>query len=252
MGIADIVDDDVLHEVAELVRAKGRRASVHIADMSSVEQIGRAVDGFVAEHGTVDIVVNSTTISGYVESPGFWDTTEEFYDKQMDVHLKASFFLCTQPTLPPPAPTHSHTEGSEPPRARSFHPRGLCSSPRGQRDARARPRRQHHPHVLRRGLRRRAQREPHLDNPVRSHARQQISTGQGETLLWSPASHSLLGMSFASGTAARRRGCGGWSRASRRTWPALASEPTASHRSVLRAPPSCFRSLPHAVARAYG
>ena len=135
VGIADIVDDDVLHEVAELVRAKGRRASVHIADMSSVEQIGRAVEAFVAEHGTVDIVVNSTTISGYVESPGFWDTTEEFYDKQMDVHLKASFFLCTQPTLPPPAPTHSHTEGSEPPRARSFHPRGLCSSPRGQRDA---------------------------------------------------------------------------------------------------------------------
>ena len=99
VGIADIVDDDVLHEVAELVRAKGRRASAHIADMSSVEQIGRAVDAFVAEHGTVDIVVNSTTISGYVESPGFWDTTEEFYDKQMDVHLKASFFLCTQPTL---------------------------------------------------------------------------------------------------------------------------------------------------------
>ena len=108
VGIADIVDDDVLHEVAELVRAKGRRASVHIADMSSVEQIGRAVEAFVAEHGTVDIVVNSTTISGYVESPGFWDTTEEFYDKQMDVHLKASFFLCTQPTLPPPAHPLSH------------------------------------------------------------------------------------------------------------------------------------------------
>src|SRR5689334_18898896 len=57
-----------LDEVAGLVRAKGRRALIHPADVTKTAQIEGLADAAIAEFGRIDVWVNNA--GGFSDVPG--------------------------------------------------------------------------------------------------------------------------------------------------------------------------------------
>lgn len=95
VGVCDKIDDEATHELAELVRFHGRQSSVHIGDLTDMDDVARVVDAFVAAHGTIDILVHCAldrTLEDGRDS--FWRMEEETWDAILGLHLKASVFLC--------------------------------------------------------------------------------------------------------------------------------------------------------------
>lgn len=93
VGIADIVDDEVTQRTVEMIRERGRTASLHKADVSDSGAISRLFDAFIAEHGRVDIVVNNAIMAD--QSADFLEMTEAYWDRMVDLSLKG-YFLVSQ------------------------------------------------------------------------------------------------------------------------------------------------------------
>ncbi len=90
VGVNDIVDDGVTHETASLVRERGRKASVHVGDVSSLEGIDQTMDDFLSQHGRIDILVNNAIFPG--QSKPLFDVDEAYWDSMMELSLKGYFF----------------------------------------------------------------------------------------------------------------------------------------------------------------
>ena len=73
-------------------RKMGRKASWHLADISSAADRERMFDEFVAEHGRIDVLVNNA-VSG--ENATFTEITEAMWDFQIGNALKGYVF-CSQ------------------------------------------------------------------------------------------------------------------------------------------------------------
>ena len=91
---ANIVIDYVTHpETAEALEkqvvALGDQAIGIEADVSKVDDIQKMVDYAVSKFGRLDILVNN---AGIETRSSILDTTEEQYQKVMDVNLKSAFF----------------------------------------------------------------------------------------------------------------------------------------------------------------
>ncbi|PIU93451.1 MAG: hypothetical protein CO096_19010 [Armatimonadetes bacterium CG_4_9_14_3_um_filter_66_14] len=84
---------DALNEVAEAVRAKGRRAHPLVWDVRDVGRVDERLAEARAALGGLDIVVNN---AGVVRLPGDHpDPTEEAaWDYLLDINLKGLYFLC--------------------------------------------------------------------------------------------------------------------------------------------------------------
>ena len=91
-----------LGEVADQVRALGRKALVIQADIRFPEQVTAMVDKTVEHFGKIDALINN---AGAI----FWGTTTEFpikrYDLVMDVNVRGAF-LASQAAIP-----HMRTNG---------------------------------------------------------------------------------------------------------------------------------------------
>lgn len=93
---ADIAINDLpsrreeAREAASEIEALGRRVALALGDVTCVHNCRRIVDDTVSRLGRLDILVNN---AGGDRTRDFLDITEEFYDQQMDLHLKAPFFL---------------------------------------------------------------------------------------------------------------------------------------------------------------
>ncbi len=90
----DLLDEG--ESVAAGIRQQGGKASfqkISITDKSAVEQ---AVAGIVAEHGTVDILINN---AGITRDRTLQKMSEAEWDAVIDVNLKGTF-LCTQAVVP--------------------------------------------------------------------------------------------------------------------------------------------------------
>ena len=76
--------------IADQITSKGGDAAVFNADVGTVDGCNRLVEQVVAHFGTLDILVNNAAIfdAGPIEK-----TTEEMWDKQINVNLKGSFFM---------------------------------------------------------------------------------------------------------------------------------------------------------------
>ncbi len=90
VGINDIVDDAATRQTAKMITGYGRKASVHIVDVSTVANINRLVDDFVKQHGGVDILINNAIFPD--QSRPLFDTDEAYWDRMMDLSLKGYFF----------------------------------------------------------------------------------------------------------------------------------------------------------------
>lgn len=81
--------DEEAREVANAIEQRGRRATVHGADLRSVQALSSALVAAATQLGPLDILVNN---AGMEKRAKFWDVSEEDYDAVLDVNLKAVFF----------------------------------------------------------------------------------------------------------------------------------------------------------------
>ena len=91
---ASIVIDYVAHPEAtealeKQVQALGDRVIGVMADVSKVDQLQNLIDAAVKEFGRVDIMVNN---AGVETRTSILDTTEQQYEKVLDINLKSAFF----------------------------------------------------------------------------------------------------------------------------------------------------------------
>ncbi|GAA0842986.1 SDR family NAD(P)-dependent oxidoreductase [Cupriavidus pauculus] len=77
-------------EIADAVRAAGRRAFVVAADIGNVAQAGALIDEGSRLAGRLDILVNNAGVE--IRAP-FTEVTETDYDRVLDTNLKGPFFL---------------------------------------------------------------------------------------------------------------------------------------------------------------
>lgn len=83
-------------ETARQVRAAGRRAATHMADVSKDVDCERLVAATVSELGRLDVLVNMASIYG---STPFDELTEAVWAKDLAVNL-TSAFLCARAAVP--------------------------------------------------------------------------------------------------------------------------------------------------------
>jgi NAD(P)-dependent dehydrogenase (short-subunit alcohol dehydrogenase family) len=62
LALVDI-DEAELAATAESLRSRGRKVSVHVADVADVDRMRRLPDEVVAEHGHVHILVNNAGVA---------------------------------------------------------------------------------------------------------------------------------------------------------------------------------------------
>jgi glucose 1-dehydrogenase len=91
---ANIVIDYVVHPeateaVAKQVRELGDCAIGVKADVSQVAELQTLIDTAVKEFGRVDVMVNN---AGVETRTSVLDTTEQMYDKVLNINLKSAFF----------------------------------------------------------------------------------------------------------------------------------------------------------------
>src|SRR5690242_1023268 len=86
--VQDIVGDRV-EETAEMVRQKGGTAKAITCDIADVETVAARFQAVGRDLGRIDILVNNAGIGG---EPVIEDTTEEYFDRTFDIHVKGSFF----------------------------------------------------------------------------------------------------------------------------------------------------------------
>lgn len=83
-------DEGELAECAEEVRSEGRRAESMVANLADVEEVVRVGESAIEAMGGVDILLNN---AGVALLEPVLDVTVEKWDAQIDVNLKAPFFL---------------------------------------------------------------------------------------------------------------------------------------------------------------
>jgi glucose 1-dehydrogenase len=84
-----VVDPNSTVEVEREIAALGNRALGVEADVSKVADLQKLVDGAVSRMGRLDIMVNN---AGVETRSSILDTTEEQYEKVLDINLKSAFF----------------------------------------------------------------------------------------------------------------------------------------------------------------
>lgn len=86
-------DGEAGRKAAASLQALGRKVSHTVCDVSSVNQIQKAVQQTVTEFSGLDILVNNAGVFPF--SPVL-ETTEELWDKVIDTNLKGAFFFAQQ------------------------------------------------------------------------------------------------------------------------------------------------------------
>ena len=95
IAVCDI-DGDKACETAELVRERGRRASVHVVDMADTDAVMAMAADAAKELGRIDILVNN---AGFGQRATVDEISEDDFDRMFNVHVRGSFF-CTQAVVP--------------------------------------------------------------------------------------------------------------------------------------------------------
>jgi len=98
-GAAVVINDintENMKQVVEEIKQNGGKVIYKKADVSDSKEVKELVDFANQKLGTIDILVNNAAISKIVS---FLDTTEEEWDRVIEVNLKGAF-LCSKAVLP--------------------------------------------------------------------------------------------------------------------------------------------------------
>lgn len=82
---------DAARETTQIIEDKGGRCVSYECDVSSREAVEKMVEACVAELDGIDILHNNV---GIIELGGAVDTSEESWDRVLDVNLKSMFLTC--------------------------------------------------------------------------------------------------------------------------------------------------------------
>ncbi len=86
------LDAGLMQEVAEEIRALGRKTLIHALDISQWAPVKEMADNVVAVFGKIDILVNCAGILG--PTLPVWEYPEETWDRVVAIDLKGTFLLC--------------------------------------------------------------------------------------------------------------------------------------------------------------
>ncbi|KAL0059142.1 hypothetical protein AAF712_014114 [Marasmius tenuissimus] len=79
-----------LEEIRKVMKSKGARASLHLADVTSESQVIEMIEGVVKEHGSLDVMVAN---AGIVQYSTLAETSMEVADKVLSVNVRG-VILC--------------------------------------------------------------------------------------------------------------------------------------------------------------
>jgi len=88
VAVVDLNIESASLVAANIVKAGGSAIAIE-TDVSQVKAIGEMASEVMDTFGTVDILVNN---AGVLDVIAMDDTTEEIWDRQLDVNLKSQFF----------------------------------------------------------------------------------------------------------------------------------------------------------------
>lgn len=83
VGILDL-DAEAGAKVAAEIKSAGGKASLHAADISDYDAVGRAIESFEKAAGPIALLVNN---AGWDRAANFLDTTPEFWRKVVGINL---------------------------------------------------------------------------------------------------------------------------------------------------------------------
>lgn len=89
----------VPEEWAELKKAagtKGESLSGHYVDVTDETAVGGLAEKIVAEHGRLDVLVN--TVGGYAGGVKFWEMETQVFEKMMALNLRSGYALARAAT----------------------------------------------------------------------------------------------------------------------------------------------------------
>ncbi len=84
IGLNDIEHDESADWTIALIGKAGHKCTFTVADISKSDQVNALFNGFLAEYGQIDILVNNPYWS---ENMPFLEITEEVWDRTMEVSL---------------------------------------------------------------------------------------------------------------------------------------------------------------------
>lgn len=90
VAIIDIQEPAGL-ETVEMIRSTGGDAHFFHADVSKADQVDRAFDAIKEEVGAYDVLFNH---AGTIIVKPLHETTEEDYDRLMDINVRSAFLVC--------------------------------------------------------------------------------------------------------------------------------------------------------------
>lgn len=85
-----LVDNDAatLGTVEKNFLSSGKKVKAFPTDVSSAKEVEKMVSGVIAEFGALDVIANCAGIQTYGDAV---ETTEEIWDKTLDVNVKSMF-----------------------------------------------------------------------------------------------------------------------------------------------------------------
>ena len=89
VAINYVVNPEATEDLEKQIKAMGGQAISVKADVSKVAELQDLIDATVKAFGRVDVMVNN---AGVETRTSLLDTTEQQYDKVLDVNLKSAFF----------------------------------------------------------------------------------------------------------------------------------------------------------------
>jgi NAD(P)-dependent dehydrogenase (short-subunit alcohol dehydrogenase family) len=90
VAIVDIQDSAGL-ETVEMIRKAGGRADFFQADVSKAAEVDRAFDEIARDVGAYDVLFNH---AGTIIVKPLHESTEEDYDRLMDINVRSAFLVC--------------------------------------------------------------------------------------------------------------------------------------------------------------